>query len=561
VADPSDLRTLAGGSTTVHSQGRRGRSPSDHRRAPRLIAGGALLIFLAFGAAAVIVSTSNGKFASAPTALAKIDLPLGGGSVRGVVATTGPQQTGHHVTLLVRGDHLVYPAVKVRAGEKLTLTATVKRPGWISWLSGKTETLTRTITVPTTRVRTRFVTLAKSGALHVRFSTPVRMVAYGPSVSRLRRHTLAHPQTTVTVPHVGTAGTMYVAVTVQRWETGKPSAVSWFPAGTKATAVAQPASGNTIDSSTPITLTFSKPVAAVLGHHLPTVSPAGAGMWHTISSHAIRFEPSGYGYGLGQKVTIGLPAGVPFAGGTQDGSASTATWTVPEGSTVRLQQMLAQLGYLPMKVKYTAGEPAATLAAQETAAEKPPAASISWKYSGTPADLKSQWDGLSNASVMTLGAMMTFQDEHDLHVTGYEDSETWHALFQAIIKNQRNTFGYTFVDVSVASQRLNLWHDGKTIIAATAVNTGAAGTPTEAGTWPVFEHLPVTTMSGTNPDGSQYSDPDIRWVSYFHGGDALHEFTRAQYGFPQSLGCVEMPPGPASQVYPYTPIGTLVHIA
>jgi lipoprotein-anchoring transpeptidase ErfK/SrfK len=115
--------------------------------------------------------------------------------------------------------------------------------------------------------------------------------------------------------------------------------------------------------------------------------------------------------------------------------------------------------------------------------------------------------------------------------------------------------------VSVASQRLNLWHNGKTIIAATPVNTGAPGTPTQAGTWPVFEHLPVTTMSGNNPDGSHYSDPDIRWVSYFHGGDALHEFTRAQYGFPQSLGCVEMPPRSAAQVYPYTPIGTLVHIA
>ena len=48
-------------------------------------------------------------------------------------------------------------------------------------------------------------------------------------------------------------------------------------------------------------------------------------------------------------------------------------------------------------------------------------------------------------------------------------------------------------------------------------------------------------MSGTNPDGSHYSDPGIPWVSYFNGGDALHGFIRASYGFPQSLGCVEMP--------------------
>jgi L,D-transpeptidase catalytic domain len=98
-------------------------------------------------------------------------------------------------------------------------------------------------------------------------------------------------------------------------------------------------------------------------------------------------------------------------------------------------------------------------------------------------------------------------------------------------------------------------------VLSTAVNTGIASAPTATGTYPVFEHLPVTTMSGTNPDGSHYSDPGIQWVSYFNGGDALHSFTRAQYGFPQSLGCVEMPLGPASQVYPYTPIGTLVTVS
>jgi lipoprotein-anchoring transpeptidase ErfK/SrfK len=68
-------------------------------------------------------------------------------------------------------------------------------------------------------------------------------------------------------------------------------------------------------------------------------------------------------------------------------------------------------------------------------------------------------------------------------------------------------------------------------------------------------------MTGTNPDGSHYSDPGIPWVSYFNGGDALHGFVRAHYGFPQSDGCVEMPPANAAVVYPLTPIGTLVTVA
>jgi hypothetical protein len=67
-------------------------------------------------------------------------------------------------------------------------------------------------------------------------------------------------------------------------------------------------------------------------------------------------------------------------------------------------------------------------------------------------------------------------------------------------------------------------------------------------------------MRGTNPDGTKYADPGVPWVSYFHGGDALHGFDRYSYGFPQSLGCVEMPPANAAVVYPYTPIGTLVTV-
>ena len=45
-----------------------------------------------------------------------------------------------------------------------------------------------------------------------------------------------------------------------------------------------------------------------------------------------------------------------------------------------------------------------------------------------------------------------------------------------------------------------------------------------------------------------------------HGGEALHGYIRASYGFPQSLGCVEMPFATAGQVWPHTPIGTLVTV-
>ena len=48
-----------------------------------------------------------------------------------------------------------------------------------------------------------------------------------------------------------------------------------------------------------------------------------------------------------------------------------------------------------------------------------------------------------------------------------------------------------------------LWHAGHTILVS-AANTGICGAETALGTYPVFEHIPEGTMSGTNPDGSHY---------------------------------------------------------
>jgi lipoprotein-anchoring transpeptidase ErfK/SrfK len=162
---------------------------------------------------------------------------------------------------------------------------------------------------------------------------------------------------------------------------------------------------------------------------------------------------------------------------------------------------------------------------------------------------------------MTRGAIMAFENDHGLTPDGDPGPAVWKALIQAAVSGHRSTFGYTFVMVSEGSpESLTLWHSGKTEFSV-PVNTGIPQAPTATGTYPVYEHSPSVTMSGTNPDGSHYSDPGVPWVSYFNGGDALHGFTRAQYGFPQSLGCVEMDVSDAARVYPYTPIGTLVHVA
>jgi lipoprotein-anchoring transpeptidase ErfK/SrfK len=155
---------------------------------------------------------------------------------------------------------------------------------------------------------------------------------------------------------------------------------------------------------------------------------------------------------------------------------------------------------------------------------------------------------------------MTFEQTHGLGVDGIAGPMVWHALLSDVLAGHRRTLPYSYVYVHTRlPQLLTLWSAGHTVLTSPG-NTGIPSRPTVPGTFPVFEHIASGTMSGTNPDGSHYHDPGIRWISYFNGGDALHAFPRASFGTPQSLGCVELPLASAAKVWPYTPIGTLVTV-
>ncbi len=507
-------------------------------------------------AAGVAFGTSKPSLTPDRTALAKVSLPLGGGTITSVSAVTGPN--AKPVPVILR-DNRIYPKKLVPAHERLNIQVVVKRPGWIAWLSGSHQRLSLDVTTPAASLRSQYVTVTGSGPVALHFHQPITTYSYGPAPGQLRRHVLTTPTDTITLPRTASAGSVFLSAAPRSWEFGKAVAVSWFPAGGAATAVASPAPGTKITSGQPVTLTFSKPVSQVLGSHLPPVSPATEGTWHTLNSHTIRFVPQGYGYGLGAAVKIALPSGVHVAGGQTTAQASSATWSVPAGSTTRLQQLLATLGYLPVTFTSSGSAPPLTLPAQEAAAVRPPSGKFAMRYPNTPGWLASSWQPGSFGE-LTKGAVMAFENSQGMAPDGSPGPEVWKALINAAIHGQTSSFGYTVVDVSEGSpESLTLWHSGHTVM-TTAVNTGIPQAPTAQGTFAVFEHLPVTTMSGTNPDGSHYSDPGIPWVSYFNGGDALHGFIRGSYGTPQSLGCVEMPFAVAHQVYPYTPIGTIVHV-
>jgi L,D-transpeptidase catalytic domain/Putative peptidoglycan binding domain len=452
------------------------------------------------------------------------------------------------VPVYVSGNQ-IWPTKRIRAGRTVEIDVVIKRPGWNAWLTGHMQTLHLSLTTPSSQLLDQFVTVS-SGPLHLRFASPVAVVASGASPGSLHRQILTASQSVVSVARTAPAGSVWVAGAPRQWETAPPSLVSWFPSGTATTAVASPAPGTQIRPNTRITLTFSKPVSQALGGSMPPISPSTTqGSWQTLNSHTIVFRPEGYGYGLAAHVAVGLPGGVNVVGGR-------AAWTVPPGSTLRLQQLLAELGYLP--VQFT-DSVAHTAAAQEAAAIHPPAGSFTWRWSNVPSALRNMWQP-GTSGEMTKGAVMAFENDHNITPDGDPGPMTWRALLAAAISGRGSTFGYTFVTVSEATpESISVWHSGHTVVSGPA-NTGIPQAPTVKGTFAVFEHAPSVTMSGTNPDGSHYSDPGVPWVSYFNGGDALHGFLRASYGSAQSLGCVEMPYDEAHRVYPYTPIGTLVQV-
>lgn len=529
------------------------------KRSTRVLFGAlavAAVLVIAFATAAFALSGAG--VAADSSALARVDVQAFGGTVERVSAS-GPN--GRPIPVSFQDGRLV-PKRRLEPGTPVTVEVVVRRPGWIGWLAGSEHRERLTVRAPEAHVEARWLTVGKGGTPRVSFDRGVREVAFG-QPGELTRRSFAQARSSVALGSGQAAGSVVIAAAPRSWEKlGSFQSVTWFPASRSPVLASGPAPGADVSPSTPLRLTFSKPVAKVLGSARPKLAPEVPGSWRQADSHTLVFHPSGYGVGFNSKLKAELPKPVELI--QADGStkrASEVEWTVPPGSTLRLQQLLAQAGYLPVEWKPAGAPVAKTPEAQVRAAVDPPRGRFSWRYPNTPASLREEW-APGQAGAITQGALMSFEDEHEMETDGVAGPEVWKRLMEdAIAGKRRSEGGYSYVYVSeTLPETVTLWHNGHQVLSGPA-NTGIPGAETETGTFPVFEHLEETTMSGENPDGSHYEDPGIKWVSYFNGGDALHAFDRASFGTPQSLGCVEMPLEEAAEVFPYTPIGTLVTVA
>lgn len=372
----------------------------------------------------------------------------------------------------------------------------------------------------------------------------------------------------VAVAAVAAAGTAYAVSQSPRSRqpaTARQAAAA--PSGPMLVTSITPATASTgVDGASPIAISFSDPVAAHSPR--PQIQPSVPGTWRT-EGYSMVFTPS-VPFGQSTRVTVEIPGGrtgIRSAGGVALSAPMAAHFTTGRYPQLALAELLAEQGYLPMTFEATTAGATSTASAQTSAdpasstpagqAYSPPAGTFNWEP-GYPSMLQSMWTPYS-PNVILRGAVMAFESQHNMTVDGNVTNRLWNALFRAQQNGDRNQNGYTY---AVADQRLpetlTIYHDGHVVLRS-LTNTGIPVSPTVNGTFPVYERLRYQIMSGTNPDGSHYADP-VSFVSYFNGGDAVHYFPRAGYGYQQSLGCVELPYTAAERAYPYLTYGSLVTV-
>jgi L,D-transpeptidase catalytic domain len=456
---------------------------------------------------------------------------------------------------------LIQPQGKLRGGKLVHVQATVERSSWLGWLLGRTETIEMAVRTPVAAVAETMIYPEPAKPVAVRFSRPVKVVSVHRADGRVTRVTLPAPRRVVPLGVDEMAGTALVAGAARGWERlPAPVRVNWFPAGPKPRVLVRPALSTPLSPSAPIVLTFSRPVDDILSGTRPLMRPHVRGAWHQPNDHTLVFQPSGLGFPLGRRIHLRLPRALEVISGSDPSPFLTLTWQVPRGSLLRMKQMLAELGYLPLRFEPAGGVVPLTAAAQLRAALEPPDGTFEWRFAKTPWALRGLWASGADRPTIVRGAIMAFESTHGMTTDGFPSMIVFRALLRDVLAGRTARGGYTYVFVTQRRpQTLTLWHDGQ-IVLRTPVNTGIASRPTDVGTFPVYLHLSSTTMAGTNPDGSHYNDVGVPWVNYFSGGDAVHGFVRGSYGWPQSLGCVEVPIPTAEKIFPYVQVGTLVTV-
>jgi lipoprotein-anchoring transpeptidase ErfK/SrfK len=119
-----------------------------------------------------------------------------------------------------------------------------------------------------------------------------------------------------------------------------------------------------------------------------------------------------------------------------------------------------------------------------------------------------------------------------------------------------------WIEVNLYEQTLAVYDDYEMVF-ATLVASGLDPFWTKPGLFQIYETHDATDMDGAfELDSSDaYYLEDVPWTMYFDNARALHgAYWRANLGFPQSHGCVNISVGDARWIYDWADIGDWVYV-
>ncbi len=277
-------------------------------------------------------------------ALARVGMPLGGGTIESVSAATGSQSPAHPRGGPRRSD-LAAPADS-RPPARHRRMSPIRRPGSTGWLAGHTEQMRLTLMTPSATLRDHYLTLGGGQPLTLHSSSRSKRFPTAPPGSWSAVCSRGR-SSEIRLHRPAPAGTISVAAVPRRWETSPPTVISWFPAGAAATAVASPAPG----SLDPAPL---RDHPDLLQAGVPGAALAAAGLPGHGRQLASGQQPRDHVQAPGLRLRARRKCQHRPARRGQDRRwpgrvAASASWKVPGGSPMRLQQLLAGLGYLPLR--------------------------------------------------------------------------------------------------------------------------------------------------------------------------------------------------------------------
>jgi len=122
--------------------------------------------------------------------------------------------------------------------------------------------------------------------------------------------------------------------------------------------------------------------------------------------------------------------------------------------------------------------------------------------------------------------------------------------------------GDRWIEVNLYEQTIAVY-DQRELVFATLIASGMEPFWTRPGLFRIYEKLESTPMRGSfEADRSDaYYLEDVPWTMYFDQARALHgAYWRANLGYPQSHGCVNLTVGDSRWIFDWAKIGDWVYV-